>query len=381
MNDGAPSPSSGHGVLPEVVPDARLAAELRKSPGGTPANEPVGELLDRHWESVFTYARLCADGVRPAGILTTAAFTRLFGDCLHQGGPTAAWRHQLLVTVRRMAGEWLTDDRRGLLAPALLADADRAAPGTDPLLPPEDRRLLARAFHRLPEPARCLLWHGETEGERLAVPAALLGLPVAEAPAELRRARERLRENCVEVHRELAPEGECRRYHRMLDVSLRRGGADLDPDLRLHMTRCGHCRYAADQLNQFHGSLAVPLAEAVLGWGARPYAASRRTPAGGTPSPAAVPGDDRDAEGPFGRRGPALAAGWNTGTGAGPHAGQRVGPGAALDAGPGAADPIVEFRLGIDTSPLPAPPPPFSPLSAPATGAPDGSAGPAPTRP
>lgn len=374
MNDGAPSSSRDHGRLPEVVPDALLAAELRRSPGGTPANQPVGELLDRHWESVFSYARLCTDGVGPAGILTTASFTRLFGDSLHQGRPTAAWRPQLLVTVRRMAGEWLTGERRGLLSAELLADVEAAAPGTDPLLPPEGRRLLARAFQRLPEPARCLLWHGETEGERLAVPAALLGLPVEDAPAELRRARERLREACLEIHRELAPEGECRRYHRMLDVSLRRGGAHLDSDLRLHMTRCGHCRYAADQLNQFNGSLAVPLAEAVLGWGARAYAASRRTRTTSAPAPAVAPGEggNGDAEGTAGRYGPPAAAG----RAAEPHGGE----------------PIVEFlpRSEDDASRTPGPspsfppppsrPPSFPPPGVPLTDARDRSGDPAPSR-
>ncbi|MFF3611927.1 ricin-type beta-trefoil lectin domain protein [Streptomyces sp. NPDC002580] len=258
------------------MPDARLAAELKKSPGGTPANYPVGELLDRHWEAVFSYARLCTDGVRPAGMLTTASFTRLFGDSLHQSGPSAAWRPQLLVTVRRIAAEWLNDQRRALLDPELLAEADREDRAAARLLPVEGRRLLSRAFARLPEQARCLLWHVTIEAERLDVPAALLGLPHEDAVIELERAGERLREACLEIHRELAPGDECRRYHRMLDVSFRRGGNDLDPDLRRHMDRCGHCRDAADQLNQFNGDLAVPLAEAVLGWGAHAYVASRR---------------------------------------------------------------------------------------------------------
>jgi len=257
------------------VSDERLAADLKKSPGNTPANHPVGELLDRHWEAVFSYARLCTHGVRPAGILTTASFTRLFGESLRQAGPTAAWRPQLLVTVRRIAAEWLMDQRRELLHPELVSGSDPEGRAAARLLPPEGRRLLSRAFQRLPEPARCLLWHMEAEAEQLDVPAALLGLTVDDAAIELRRARERLREGCLEIHRELAPEQECRRYNRMLDVSLRRGGVDLDPDLRRHMARCSHCRYAADQLNQFNGQLALPLAEAVLGWGARPYLDSR----------------------------------------------------------------------------------------------------------
>ncbi|GGN57942.1 hydrolase [Streptomyces albiflavescens] len=257
------------------VSDERLAADLKRSPGNAPTHYPVGELLDRHWEAVFSYARLCTHGVRPAGMLTTASFTRLFGESLRQTGPTSAWRPQLLVTVRRIAAEWLMDQRRELLRPELLAGSDHEDRVAARLLPQEGRRLLSRAFQRLPEPARCLLWHAEAEAEQLEVPAALLGLDVEDAPTELRRARERLREGCLEIHRELAPEQECRRYNRMLDVSLRRGGLDLDPDLRRHMARCTHCRHAADQLNQFNGQLALSLAEAVLGWGAPAYLESR----------------------------------------------------------------------------------------------------------
>ncbi|MFE2297413.1 ricin-type beta-trefoil lectin domain protein [Streptomyces sp. NPDC059445] len=255
--------------------DERLAAELKRQ-GGATANYPVGELLDRHWEAVFSYARLCTGGVRPAGMLTTASFTRLFGDSLHQGGPSAAWRPHLLVTVRRIAAEWLMDARRELLDPGLLAETDGADRAAARLLPPENRRLISRAFQRLPEPARCLLWHGEVEAEQPEVPAALLGIFPEDAVTELERARERLRQGCLEIHHELAPSQECRRYHRMLDASFRRGGTVLDPDLRGHMDACGHCRYAADQLSRFNGELAVPLAEAVLGWGAHAYAASRR---------------------------------------------------------------------------------------------------------
>ncbi|MFF2995074.1 ricin-type beta-trefoil lectin domain protein [Streptomyces sp. NPDC057950] len=257
------------------ISDERLAAELKKSSGNTPAHHPVGELLDRHWEAVFGYARLCTNGVRPAGMLTTAAFTRLFGESLRQTGPTAAWRPQLLVTVRRMTAEWLADQRRESLHPELLAGPDGEAGVVARILPPDGRRLLSRAFQRLPEPARCLLWHAEVEAEQLALPAALLGIREDAALIELRRARERLREGCLEIHRELAPEEECRQYHRMLDVSLRRGGDDLDPDLRRHMGRCRHCRDTAEQLNHFNGELALPLAESVLGWGAEAYLASR----------------------------------------------------------------------------------------------------------
>ncbi|WP_406412160.1 ricin-type beta-trefoil lectin domain protein [Streptomyces sp. NBC_01614] len=255
--------------------DAQLSAELKKWTGVTPALHPVGELLDRHWEAGFAYARLCTADARSAGMLTTAAFTRLFGETLRQTGPTAAWRPQLLVTVRRIAAEWDTDRRRELLHPSLQSEAEGAERVAARLLPPANRRLLSGAFQRLPQSARCLLWHTEVEAEPLAVPAALLGLDAESARLELGRANERLREECLQVHRELAPEHECRQYLRMLDVTYRRGGVDVDPDLRGHLDRCGHCSDAAGQLTFFNDGLGPALAEAVLGWGARDYLESR----------------------------------------------------------------------------------------------------------
>ncbi|MEU9733147.1 ricin-type beta-trefoil lectin domain protein [Streptomyces sp. NPDC048002] len=270
--------------------DAQLSAELKNWTGASPALQPVGELLDRHWAAGFAYARLCTSSARAAGMLTTAAFTRLFGQTLRQTGPTAAWRPQLLVTVRRVAGEWDTDQRRDLLHPDLRSDelgGDRAAAR---LLTPDHRRLLSDAFERLPQSARCLLWHTEVEAEPLRTPAGLLGLDEAGALTELGRARDRLREECLQVHRELAPDQECRRYVRLLDVTYRRGGVGVDPDLSAHLDGCPHCRSTADQLDGFNRGLGPALAEAVLGWGASEYLESRALSADDTSAPAgAVP--------------------------------------------------------------------------------------------
>jgi DNA-directed RNA polymerase specialized sigma24 family protein len=274
VNDAGLSNSPGP-ARPFDVTDEQLSAELKKWTGATPALHPVGELLDRHWEAAFAYARLCTDGPRAAGMLTTAAFTRLFGESLRQAGPTSAWRPHLLVTVRRIAAEWDNDGRQELLHPHLrfgTSPGDRAGAR---LLPPADRRLLSRAFQRLPQSSRAVLWHTEVEAEPLAVPAALLGLDADGVRVELHRARARLREECLQVHRELAAEDECLRYIRMLDVTFRRGGAHVDPDLQQHLNRCTHCRNTADQLNRFNAGLGLALAEAVLGWGAQAYTESR----------------------------------------------------------------------------------------------------------
>ncbi|MFF8726727.1 ricin-type beta-trefoil lectin domain protein [Streptomyces sp. NPDC015171] len=268
--------------------DERLSAELMKWTGASSALHPVGELLDRHWAAALAYARLCTDGPRAAGMLTTAAFTRLFGASLRQSGPTAAWRPHVLAAVRRIAAEWDTDDRRELLHPDLLSGSGTGERAAARLLPPPERRLLSRAFQRVPETSRAVLWHTEVEGEPLAVPAALLGLDEEDARVELRRARERLREECLQAHRELAPGNECHHYLRMLDVTFRRGGTDIDPDLRRHLAGCAHCGRTADQLARFDRGLGLALAEAVLGWGARGYLESR-TAAGEPPAEPAPP--------------------------------------------------------------------------------------------
>ncbi|CAL9342409.1 hypothetical protein SUDANB70_00303 [Streptomyces sp. enrichment culture] len=285
-NSPAPSRPSG-------PTDEQLSDELRKWTGGTPAVQPVGELLDRHWEAAFTYARLCTDGPGPAGMLTTAAFTRLFGETLRHHGPAFAWRPHLLVTVRRIAAEWEGDHRRASLHPDLTA-ASRDGTRPAALLPPPERRLLSGAFQRLPQSARCLLWHAEAESEPLDVPALLLGLDTEGARVERDRARDRLREECLQLHRELAPGTECRNYQRMLDVTCRRAHAAVDPDLAAHLDGCTHCRHTADQLSRFPDGLGTALAEAVLGWGARPYAESRARAAG--PGTARVPAPGRAAE-------------------------------------------------------------------------------------
>ncbi|MDQ0994508.1 RICIN domain-containing protein [Streptomyces sp. V3I7] len=294
MND-AGLPYTPGPARPSGVTDDQLSSEVKKWTGTAPAQHPMGQLLDRHWESAFTYARLCADGPRAAGMLTTAAFTRLFGELIRHTGPVPAWRPQLLVTVRRLAAEWDNDERRDMLHADLRSGAAEAGGAAARMLPPPDRRLLARAFQRLPQVSRAVLWHTEVEGEPLALPAGLLGLDVEEAGVEFRRARERLREELLQVHRELAPHDECLRYLRMLDVTYRRDGVDVDPDLQRHLDGCRHCLHTADQLYRFNGGLGLALAEGVLGWGARAFLDSRAAEPDWVPSAIGGPAGEDDA--------------------------------------------------------------------------------------
>jgi hypothetical protein len=105
--------------------------------------------LSRHWQPALEYARLCAVSEYAAGVLTAVVFTRLFGETLRRTGPTAAWRPRLLETVLAVAGECAEDRRNVSLRPELRLGGSGRDDGPLPS-PPEDRRIVFRAFRRPP---------------------------------------------------------------------------------------------------------------------------------------------------------------------------------------------------------------------------------------
>ncbi|MFB9388843.1 RICIN domain-containing protein [Streptomyces coeruleoprunus] len=163
-----------------------------------------------------------------------------------------------------------------------------------PAGPPDNRRIVARAFRSLPADAQVLLWHREVEAEGLSIPAALLAIDPRGAAERLAEARELFRERCASVHQELAPDRECRHFGRLLDISLRRTGP-LIPDIQRHLAQCPYCRAAADQLRQSDGRLPLLLAEAVLGGGAARYLESRPARARAYGRQGGGPGEGRRA--------------------------------------------------------------------------------------
>ncbi|MFG2352870.1 ricin-type beta-trefoil lectin domain protein [Streptomyces sp. NPDC048521] len=246
----------------------------------------VAVLLARHWHAARDYAIVCLASAGPtADLVATAAFHQVLGR-MAGAAVGGALRPQLLTAVRATVRAWATDERTCATLPELRkTTGGRGLSATQPGTP--ERRLLAeRAFRALSGASQCLLWHTEVEAEPINIPAGLLGLDVATATAALEQAREQFRTGCVRAHRELAPSPECRFHTRLLDVPLRRGGTLL-PDVRRHLTACRHCRYAAEQLARFDGSLELLLAETVLGWGARRYLDAR--PGRATPGQGASP--------------------------------------------------------------------------------------------
>jgi DNA-directed RNA polymerase specialized sigma24 family protein len=253
--------------------DEALSAVLREPSGRTSYQRATEELLARHWQPVFDYARVCTVSSHTAGILATAVFTQVFAASLRRAGPRAAWRPGLLAAVRDTAAQWAADPgRQAAVGPAFRPPQGRSGAAV-PV--PEHRRIAHRAFQRLPEPARCLLWHGDVEAEGPQVPATLLGVDPGTAVAQLETSRTQFREACVAAHRELAVHETCRCFTRLLDVSVHRGGTHLVPDLQHHLTGCAHCRHAAEQLDHTGDRRGVLIAEAVLVQGARAYLDSR----------------------------------------------------------------------------------------------------------
>jgi hypothetical protein len=206
-------------------------------------------------------------------MVTAAAFQQVL-ERLRRAGSAVALRPQLLVAVRDTVKAWSAADHISGALPDLRKPAGGRGMRATKSMTPENRKLAERSFEALPGLAQCVLWHTEVEGERISVPAGLLGMDVDTASAALDQAREQFREGCVRAHRELAPNKDCRYYNRLLDVPIRRGGALL-PDVQQHLLACRFCRYAAEQLSHFEGGLGGLLAEGVLGWGARRYLDSR----------------------------------------------------------------------------------------------------------
>ncbi|MEU1577525.1 RICIN domain-containing protein [Streptomyces collinus] len=230
------------------------------------------ELLTQHWAQVLEYATLCTNSRQAANALARAAFRRQLASMAGQAGPS---RYHLLGAVVEIAQEWDAGEGRSELREGLRSGPDGQEPLASVLR--SNRCLLLHGFQQLPDHQQVLLWHIEVEAEDLAVAASHAGLDPDVARVRLHRARAELRAMCLQAHTDLAPDQDCCRYSRLIDVSVSdRQVTEFVPDLRNHLTKCGYCRAAAEQLDQIPERLPLLLAEAVLGFGADEYLAACR---------------------------------------------------------------------------------------------------------
>ncbi|MFI6080705.1 ricin-type beta-trefoil lectin domain protein [Streptomyces sp. NPDC051217] len=274
-----PPPPAGRPGPRSESSDADLVAALRTRESDQ-EDHATALLLARHWQALLDYAEMRSPSTDAASMLATAAFGKVL-DTLRGAGPVPALRPEFLTTARHTANVWAAEGQKADTVWEHPGRPAGAGPGSpDVPAPPENRRLAFHAFQAMPTPSRYLLWHTAVEAEPITVPAGLLGIDPESALTELEHSGELFRSGCVRAHIQLAPDKECRHYNRLLDVSLRRGGALL-PDIQQHLAVCSYCAYAAEQFVQAEGRPGVLLAEALLGPHGRRYLDSRPGRRGG----------------------------------------------------------------------------------------------------
>jgi RNA polymerase sigma factor (sigma-70 family) len=107
--------------------------------------------------------------------IVSEAFTRVYAAAVAGGGPAGAFRPYLLAAVRNLARDY--HDARRRRASALADPRAAVVPGAGELAAlAEERRMLARAFARLPARWRAVLWQTEVEERTPAELASASGM-------------------------------------------------------------------------------------------------------------------------------------------------------------------------------------------------------------
>jgi len=172
--------------------DAVLLAATR---AGDP--EAFGLLYRRHVAAARRLAVRLAGDPAAAEDLVSEAFARVLAALQHGGGPAASFRAYLNTALRNGFYTGRRRDRR-LEFTDDMSMYELVAP--DPTGLELERHSAARAFARLPERWRMVLWHTAIEGETPAQLAPRLGLSPGGVAALAFRARARLRQIYHQEH-------------------------------------------------------------------------------------------------------------------------------------------------------------------------------------
>jgi RNA polymerase sigma factor (sigma-70 family) len=223
--------------------DAELIAAVRSGD-----LEAYGLLYRRHAGAAATAARQLTSSPAEADDLVAEAFIKVLDVLRGGGGPDVAFRAYLLTTLRHTRYDRARRDRRLEWSD----DMTRHDPGVaweDPAVAGLESALAVRAFHRLPERWRTVLWHTEVERASPVEVAPLLGLTPNGVAALAYRAREGLRQAYLQEH--LACE--VGRDHRATVDRLgawARGGLSARHQARVeaHLAGCPDCRDRASEL-------------------------------------------------------------------------------------------------------------------------------------
>jgi RNA polymerase sigma factor (sigma-70 family) len=158
-----------------------------------------GDLYRRHADAARRLAYLLARDRTEAEDLVAEAFAKVLAVMRRGRGPRNAFRAYLLTTVRHLRASRAAREARLELTDDLTR-YETGEPFTDPTVAALDRWYAARAFGKLPERWRRVLWHTEVEGGSPADVAPLLGLTPNGVSVLAHRARERLRQMYLQEH-------------------------------------------------------------------------------------------------------------------------------------------------------------------------------------
>ncbi|ASO22542.1 RNA polymerase sigma factor (sigma-70 family) [Actinoalloteichus hoggarensis] len=238
--------------------------------------EAYGSLYERHVSAAYNLARQLARSPAERDDLVSDAFSKVLDRLRAGNGPDIAFRAYLLTALRHAAYDRTRKERR-----VEVSEDVAAVPGVDVSVPFHDRpiaelerSLAARAFARLPERWRTVLWHMEVEGQSASTVAPLLGLTPNAVSALAYRAREGLRQSYLQVHLAETQTERCRAAVERLG-SWTRGGLSRreTTQVEAHLDDCARCRALSVELIDLNGTLRE-VGVLVLGAGAGGYLAA-----------------------------------------------------------------------------------------------------------
>jgi RNA polymerase sigma factor (sigma-70 family) len=246
-------------TLDDARTDAELLALVRR--GEVSA---YGTLFTRHRAAAMNLAVQLARCPADADELTADAFHRVLARINQGHSPVSQFRAYLLTTLRHIAYDKTRRDRRLELAEDVTevsgVNTEKISePFNDTTIAGLERSLTARAFERLPERWRAVLWHVEVEGQTPTEVAPIFGLTANAASALLYRARAGLRTAYLQEHVVIhTGRLACRGIFDQLAAYLR---DDLRERARAkvagHLDECRLCRADLDELRDVNSGIGA----------------------------------------------------------------------------------------------------------------------------
>ena len=264
---------SGRAVRRHRRPGHSSLRARQDAPDGADSGRSYEELYVRYTPA----ARGLALSMVPPDVaddIVAEAFARVLAAIRAGGGPDHAFRPYLLAAVRNLANDWIAarrrvtvigdlgeeaGDRSALLISGFSRDAETEAEARAEAL------LIVRAFSRLPERWRTVLWQLEVEGKTPAEVAPMFGLSGNGASALAMRAREGLRQAYLQEHIGTNIPVQCRAYAEDLGAGARgRLSPRRQAAMQDHLGHCPGCQDLFTDLSELNRKLGTIMAPVVL---------------------------------------------------------------------------------------------------------------------